>query len=863
MRAILFALLTLPTVVLQAAAQSVDSHQQHAAVLDLNPVGYWPVDEGEGTILHDRSGHGNDGRIHHTPWKDGLLDFTNAYQFAEISRSPEYVPGHGDDALTMGGWIFSRRSSYDGNGFYLMGNRGSLHLQVVGDLGISVGSSGGELLIAAQHGASIVPQTWQHVIFTYLNGTGKLYLNGSLAQSAHNLPAPPLDTSPDTLSGASFLVGWDANNWDTIPLCSSLDGSVRDLTLFNRALSAAEVKDLFAATTPATQPQLLSENEVLLDGRMIPLSELAGLTTDQQGRAFALLSRRTPEELGRHAQLLMPALAPGLDNHLTRLDAIDLLNRFNTAEANQVLGRAKPGWRGALQDEQASEQDRATAAIALTVLQDTSTVALLSATLERLIQKQGAHLPRVEDLLRNAILQALLKLAPEDEPTRELLGRALARPVLEAIDLSRPAYANARTLAAQGNYMDALDSCRDAMHNDGVLFISQNDPFRDARQTVHPLSYTCAMSHDGYTYKCGSGVAYDACEEVPQAEFARAVAALSPQYPQAASWRAPDYPHLRRANITKTAADGTVDSVILEGDHFIFDGGDEKNRSWSIAADKNGYLHLMGGQHNVPYPNQYLPGAWEEMGLSRNREDPNFPRIMYWVSTKPGDIHSFEFAGWGNPRYDYENLDEEIRVSAFRRTRPYGYDPPPFFNYINFIADNDGELYVYGRILSEDKQAWGLYHYNAEDRRWNPIGGDPRKMFENASEHIPGWGDYLLPPGNMFPENTYQVLGFSWQPGYYDYIRASGVRFDLNNRMYVNISKRGIDRYGRYVFTPLFAYSDDNGETFHRADGSMVLLPLTNNPAPDYHADVNAGLNRRWLNQWKSLIERCGFVPHN
>ena len=107
------------------------------------------------------------------------------------------------------------------------------------------------------------------------------------------------------------------------------------------------------------------------------------------------------------------------------------------------------------------------------------------------------------------------------------------------------------------------------------------------------------------------------------------------------------------------------------------------------------------------------------------------------------------------------------------------------------------------------------------------------------------------------------MLGFSWQPGFYDYIRASGVRFDLTNRMYVTISKRGIDRYGRYVFTPLVAYSDDNGKTFHRPDGTVVLPPLTNNPAPKYHADPSANLNMWWLNQWKSLIEQCGFVPHN
>lgn len=836
------------TAMLPLPSLAADSDHRHAAVLELKPVGYWPADEGEGTVLHDRSGKGNHGEIHHISWKDGLLDFTGAYHYAEIPPSDKYE----SEALTLGGWVFSRRDAYDGNGFYLLGNKGTMCLQIGDDLGISAGASGAATL-DAQLGTSIVPNSWQHVLFSCSKGTGEVYLNGRLAHSQDNMPVPA--------SSTSLLVGWDAHAWDTHPLCSSLDGSIRDLILFDRALSSDEVEQLVARTTPATKPRLLAGNEFLLDGRMVRLRQLPRLTADERRRAFALLSEWTPQQLGEHSDQLMPTVVSGLDNQRTRLEAIRLLRRLGTPEAHQAIGRAIPRWRLIMQHQHASDTDRATAAIALTAMRDMAALPLMVASLEGMLHDHGAHLPRVEDLLRNALLHGLVKLSPQDDQTsRELLGRALAKPVLEAIDLSGPAYAPARTLAAQGLYMDALDSCRTAMKEDGVLFISQNDPLRDAREGVHPLSYTCAMRHDGYTYKCGKGVAYDASKAVPQADFAAAVAAFTPTYPEASSWRDPDYPHLYRARITRTAADGSVDSVSLEGDHFIFDGADEKNRSWSIAADKDGYLHLMGGQHNVPYPGQYLPGAWEEMGLSRDRKDPNFPRIMYWVSTRPGDIHSFEFAGWGNPRYDYEDLDEEIRQAEFRRGRPYGYDPPPFFNYINFVTDNEGELYAYGRILSEDKQAWGLYHYSAEDRRWSPIGGDPREMLAEASDHVAGWGDYLLPPENMFPENTYRVLGFSWQPGFYDYIRASGVRFDLSNRMYVRISKRGIDRYGRYIFTPLFAYSDDGGRAFHRADGTVVLPPLTNNPAPGYNANPNTGLNVWWLNQWRLLIEHCGFA---
>ena len=78
----------------------------HRVVIALQPVGYWPADEGEGDVLHDRSGNGNDGWLINTPWRDGLLDFTNDFfQWAQISHRPSYM----SKAFTIGGWVFSRR----------------------------------------------------------------------------------------------------------------------------------------------------------------------------------------------------------------------------------------------------------------------------------------------------------------------------------------------------------------------------------------------------------------------------------------------------------------------------------------------------------------------------------------------------------------------------------------------------------------------------------------------------------------------------------------------------------------------------------------------------------------------------------
>ncbi len=57
---------------------------RHEAVLALNPVGYWPADEGEGEVLRDLSSTQNSGVIHHVPWKDILIPTNDTVRVDEI-----------------------------------------------------------------------------------------------------------------------------------------------------------------------------------------------------------------------------------------------------------------------------------------------------------------------------------------------------------------------------------------------------------------------------------------------------------------------------------------------------------------------------------------------------------------------------------------------------------------------------------------------------------------------------------------------------------------------------------------------------------------------------------------------------------
>ena len=140
--------------------------------------------------------------------------------------------------------------------------------------------------------------------------------------------------------------------------------------------------------------------------------------------------------------------------------------------------------------------------------------------------------------------------------------------------------------------------------------------------------------------------------------------------------RALNVPNIYRAKITRIDADGNQESAYIGSETFVFDGSDAKVKGWSVAVDSDGYIHVMGGQHNSPNPDHYIPGSWESIGLSRDKSNEAYPTLMYWVSTAPGDIRSFEFVG---------------QRGSSRRV------PCGWMNYMQFTQSPDGKLLLYGR----------------------------------------------------------------------------------------------------------------------------------------------------------------------
>ncbi len=209
-----------------------------------------------------------------------------------------------------------------------------------------------------------------------------------------------------------------------------------------------------------------------------------------------------------------------------------------------------------------------------------------------------------------------------------------------------------------------------------------------------PADYTPVDRHDGATYMT-------VVECVPQAEVerqSREVLGQTAGNPPAtdAKWS--------RVKILKINPDGTEQEALLGGQWFIFDARDAKMDGWAVGVDKQGYVHLVGGQHNSPQAKNYVPGSWAKMGITEK------PKIMYWVSKEPGNIASMEFVG---------AIKDPRRV------------PCGWMNYMNFTRNPAGDLFLYGR---DHIWTWGLDRYDVETRRWTNLGGSPTTMLQTAKK---------------------------------------------------------------------------------------------------------------------------------
>jgi hypothetical protein len=220
------------------------NNNAQAAVIDPHPglVGWWQFDEGSGLTAADSSGNGNDGTVYNATWVAGkyeqALSFDGASSNVLVASSDTLR--FGTDSLSVSAWLkpnVKTGSIYDRSTFVDIGSY-SVFISVFSDCnGIRTYLSDGTNSVNHYKSVAISQGTWSNVVVVANRSTNMahLYLNGSLIDS----------WSISAITGN--LGAYTSNLFIGRSHSASeyFNGSIDDVRLYNRALSAAEIQANF------------------------------------------------------------------------------------------------------------------------------------------------------------------------------------------------------------------------------------------------------------------------------------------------------------------------------------------------------------------------------------------------------------------------------------------------------------------------------------------------------------------------------------------------------------------------------------------------------------------------------------------
>jgi hypothetical protein len=240
------------TLILSIACLIAFLHTRASADLTEGLIAYWPCDEGQGPIVQDVSGYGNDGTISGAAWVPGFQGWGLEILTTDIVQS---IPRSFDDPIgsvfTVAAWVrWDGPSVYDRPGTVFDGRSPVegffLGIQQDGALRLNIyhPPSGGEGAVST----SPVPlDAWTHVagVFDGSSQTLRVYIAGVEAGVA----AATYPYYDSYISAAMGNNRWAPGDGQWAPLNGILD----EVRLYDRALSDEEIAELALGPSPTSE----------------------------------------------------------------------------------------------------------------------------------------------------------------------------------------------------------------------------------------------------------------------------------------------------------------------------------------------------------------------------------------------------------------------------------------------------------------------------------------------------------------------------------------------------------------------------------------------------------------------------------
>ncbi|GIE85252.1 family 43 glycosylhydrolase [Actinoplanes regularis] len=228
------------------------------------------LDESSGTVAADASGHGRDGVVQGATWAgDQGLTFDGSSTYV---KAPDNLMS-GLDAITVAFDVKIDSAQVTPYFLYGFGNTdsatgyGNGYLFATGDSfrnAISLSNWSGEQNTRPATGYNLTRNAWKHFAYTQAGTTGTLYEDGVAVGTNTSV-----GILPGTVGGGVTSANYFGRSLYTGD--KYLKGGMRDLRVYDRALSADEVNTL---ATP------VNETAVTADERALDLGDTTALTAD-------------------------------------------------------------------------------------------------------------------------------------------------------------------------------------------------------------------------------------------------------------------------------------------------------------------------------------------------------------------------------------------------------------------------------------------------------------------------------------------------------------------------------------------------------------------------------------------------------
>ena len=213
-------------------------------------TGYWKFDDGSGSTAADSSGNGNTGTLVNTPtWTTGQIGggigvVNTSSQYINLNNPSTYdLTSTGQ--MTISAWVKSGSSIINSTLGIL--KRGATNTVNAPDQ-YALTSSNTRWRFMAGNGTTytevfgpsggLVANTWYHLTGVIDAANLSLYIDGVSAATPVARPAGSPPVAVSTFIGAMMAGG---NAWD---------GTIDEVRIYNRALSADEISRLYRLTTP-------------------------------------------------------------------------------------------------------------------------------------------------------------------------------------------------------------------------------------------------------------------------------------------------------------------------------------------------------------------------------------------------------------------------------------------------------------------------------------------------------------------------------------------------------------------------------------------------------------------------------------